>query len=211
MTLGQLIRCFRARRRWRNDESGGPTERGSNSFLDFLIIENIAKPLIHSCTAGRFSLEGASLTTIAAWWGAVIATLLLLWDVYKWARSGARLRVSANANMELFGVYPVATPDHSYIFVEAVNTGKQPTTITHFVARHYSSLIWQLLRKPSSNFFIPNNAFGSSVPHVLAPGERWTGGVDQTNYEERFGRKGRLFVGVYHSLAKGPVLKRVVL
>jgi len=36
------------------------------------------------------------ITELAAWWGAIIATLVLLWDMYKWERSGPIINVSAS-------------------------------------------------------------------------------------------------------------------
>ena len=46
------------------------------------------------------------ITEIAAWWGAIIATLVLLWDMYKWERSGPIINVSASPNMQPFGKIP---------------------------------------------------------------------------------------------------------
>jgi len=38
------------------------------------------------------------ITELAAWWGAIIATLMLLWDMYKWVRSGPIINVSVSPN-----------------------------------------------------------------------------------------------------------------
>ena len=87
-----------------------------------------------------------SPTEIAAWWGAAIATLVLGWDVDKHVRSGPRLRVRANPNMEIVGyevklglmetVLPKGT---KLIHVDVTNVGDQPTTLTHFVFFAYRS------------------------------------------------------------------------
>lgn len=42
---------------------------------------------------------------IAAWWGAILSTVVFGWEMYKWLRSGARLKVQVAQNMQ------AATPD----------------------------------------------------------------------------------------------------
>ena len=43
---------------------------------------------------------------IAAWWGATIATLVLLWDIFKWKRAGPVVTISASPNMTIVGGVP---------------------------------------------------------------------------------------------------------
>ena len=42
-----------------------------------------------------------SLTDAAAGWSAVVATLLLAWDIYKWKRNVPRLKITASSNMRI--------------------------------------------------------------------------------------------------------------
>ncbi len=42
-----------------------------------------------------------SSTDAAAWWGAIVASLILIWDVYKWIKSGTALRLNAVPDMQL--------------------------------------------------------------------------------------------------------------
>lgn len=48
--------------------------------------------------------ELMELTSLAAWWGASVATLLLFWDIYKWRKSGPNIIVKVLTNRELLGV-----------------------------------------------------------------------------------------------------------
>lgn len=42
-------------------------------------------------------------TDIAAWWGAITATVVLCWDVYKWIMSGARVRIEVRSGVSITG------------------------------------------------------------------------------------------------------------
>jgi hypothetical protein len=39
-------------------------------------------------------------TDIAAWWGAVIATAVLIWDIYKWRTAGPRIALDVRSGMK---------------------------------------------------------------------------------------------------------------
>ncbi|MFZ3065657.1 MAG: hypothetical protein WA277_10295 [Nitrospirota bacterium] len=153
----------------------------------------------------------ADITDIAAWWGAVIATLLLLWDVYKWKKAGPHLEVSASPNMQTFGGIPDTLGDKTYVVVEIRNTGNAKTTLTHLVGYHYSSFINKLRRKKSKNFFVPTPILAQPLPHILEAGERWIGGIEQNDKLEEMSRHGYLYCGGYHSCGKKPVVQRVVI
>lgn len=121
-----------------------------------------------------------SVSDIAAWWGAVIATLALVWNIVVAFRSGPRIHVRATPNMQVYPRQPI-TEDNTYISVSAVNRGTAPTTITHFCG-YYSQSIWHLLRGKKQNFIVNTHpALGRAVPYVLAPGEEWSGMADQAD------------------------------
>lgn len=49
-----------------------------------------------------------TISDYAAWWGAVIATLALIWNIVIAARSGARVKVRVSPNMKIF--HPILLP-----------------------------------------------------------------------------------------------------
>jgi len=153
-------------------------------------------------------LSSLTITAIVAWWGAVVATLVLVWDVYKWRKRGADIRVEASPNMHAVPALP-GTDGKSYVFVAAVNHGSQSTTITHLLGIYFPSLYQKLVRRGGQQFFVATQIFGPALPHVLQPGERWTGGIDQDQLERDYPSKGRLYCGVVHSTSKKPIYKRV--
>jgi len=150
------------------------------------------------------------VTEIAAWWGAVIASLVLAWDIYKWKRSGPFINVSASPNMKIFGSVPGGNENKTYVVVEVTNIGNQKTTLTHLVSFHYSTLLRKIRKKHDKCFFVPTPALSQPLPHILDAGERWLGAIEQNEELEEFSRNGYLLCGVCHSSGKKAILQRVV-
>ena len=150
-----------------------------------------------------------NLTSFVAWWGAIVATLVFLWDIYKWLKSGPSVVVSAQPNMQTFGGLTQSLGGTNYVVVEAVNKGNKKTTITHLVGYHYSSFIKRLLKKRSAAFFVANTGLTQPLPHILEPGERWLGIIEQNEDLEKMARQGYLYCGISHSLKAKAVLQRV--
>jgi hypothetical protein len=152
-----------------------------------------------------------SATDIAAWIGAITGTLVLIWDVYKWMQTGPKVKVSAAPNMVAYGSAMTILGDKSNIMVEVTNTGDGKTTIAHLVGFFYASQLRKWLRrKPHRTMFVPDPGSGQ-LPHVIHPGERWIGAMDQSDDLIKMSNDGALYVGVLHSTQKRPVLARVII
>ena len=137
---------------------------------------------------------------IAAWWGAALATVVFLWDIYKWATSGPRLVVRAFPNMVSAGSYWEAQGQLS-IFVEAINRGDKLTTLTNIAVFAYRSRLHRLFRKKAHTLLPPN----PGIPHELDPGKRWTAMLEQDALRERApGCVFHLHIG--HSGSNRPIL-----
>ncbi len=122
-------------------------------------------------------------------------------------RSGARIDVRVNPNMQFYPRRPI-TEDNTYISVTAVNRGTSPTTITHFCG-FYSSSLWSLLRGKKQTFVVnAHPAQGKQVPYVLDPGEEWSNMLEQKCMEENDEVK-YLYLGIIHNQRKRPIYKRV--
>ena len=153
------------------------------------------------------------ITNIAAWWGAVIATFVIIWDIYKWKHSGSIINVTASPNMQTVGNFPTHESDKDYISITVTNTGNIKTTITLLVVFYYKykPILSKILKKKARKFFAPTPSFSPPLPHILEPGERWLGGIEQTNELEKLSRNGFLYCGIYHSNSKNPVTQRVII
>jgi hypothetical protein len=148
-----------------------------------------------------------SVSDYAAWWGAIIATLALLWNIITALRSGARIKVSAVPNMSVLPRQPI-TEDNLYISVTAVNHGGSSTTITHFCGYSVSGF-WSRIRGKKQLFVINTHpALGKKIPCVLAPGEEWNSLADQKSLIKNH-PKCNLYLGILHNQSKKPVYVRV--
>ena len=158
--------------------------------------------------------RGVNVCSLRAyWWGAIVATILLIWDVIKWYRNTARVRVAVKVNaiyddgeiIPLPGAIDGASGGlKEYIHVEIINVGTLPTTIMAIMAmkRFQSGEVGQ-----SGKAF--KEHFGKSLPCVLKPGEVWSCRADQARL---FGLPGdaplKVVIDVSHK-AK-PIVKKVV-
>jgi hypothetical protein len=114
---------------------------------------------------------------IVAWWGAIISTFVLLWDILKWLQSGPRIksRISLNIHYDDGKVtskekneYGEVTHHEEYCHIELVNIGTMPTTIMEISATN----------KKNGSYGVAQPAFtthfGKKLPHVISPGEVWS-------------------------------------
>ena len=69
-----------------------------------------------------------SASDLAAWYAAVIATAVLVWDIVKHRRTGPQIDGEAYANWESYNISE--TEGSSLTLVKITNTGDRPTTLT---------------------------------------------------------------------------------
>ncbi len=145
----------------------------------------------------------------AAWWGAVIATLVLAWDVVKWRTAGARLRMTAVPDREAWGNWPAEVLEKTYVAVEVVNVGDRKTELTHLFLTYFPSLWHRIRRKSTRTMIVANPALAHRFPSFIEPGERWLGGIEQNAELEQLARDGYLYAGIHHSAGTRAILRRV--
>lgn len=149
-------------------------------------------------------------TDIVAWWGAIIATTVLVWETYKWRNSGARIRYFVASGMKTFG--GLGGDEKTYITFRVTNIGDRPTTITTVAGKYYKNLWRKITNKVDQAFIIPNPAFNHQVtPYVLEAGQEWMGGAEQTVGIEEMAKNGYLIIEVYDSVHKEPSSDRVII
>jgi hypothetical protein len=146
-------------------------------------------------------------TTIVAWWGAVLSSVVFLWDIYKWWTAGPKIRFSVQSGMESINM-----PEYdgkTLILAKVTNYGDRPTTITNLGFLYFGS-IWSKLRKKSDKaFIIPNPSTVQRLPFELKQGSIWSGVAIQDSQVEALAMKGRLYCVLYHSHDEKPIMARV--
>lgn len=146
---------------------------------------------------------------IVAWWGAIVATIVLLWDIYKWKTAGPRIRFMVRSGMIIVG-----DPDRegqTFISTEATNIGDRPTTITNLVVQHYETYLTMLRHKPSKSMIVNNPSALQPLPYVLNPGCVWHGLSLQTPEIEALAMDGYLVCGLCHSHSDKEIDRRIVI
>ena len=131
------------------------------------------------------------LTNTVAWYAAVVATVVFVWDIVKWLRIRPRLRVNATCNVS----YPdarvldnkqldgggAATTLAEYCHVEVLNTGGQPTTLIDIQVTHIPKR--DRPRIGSSSVAFALHAGSKPLPALLGPGEMWSARVEMGHLE----------------------------
>jgi len=106
-------------------------------------------------------------TEVIAWWGAILATIVFLWDVYKWRRDRFFLHVGAVGG---------AGVEEDQVRVSISNRGGKATTIEGIFLSNYRYILWaMLLRGRRRSLFKTNLPVAAKekhlLPAVLQPGE----------------------------------------
>jgi hypothetical protein len=151
-----------------------------------------------------------STTDLIAIYAAIVATFVLIWDIVKWATSGARLRVHAKCDVfysdsRVIKVTPTESGQSQqladYCHIEVSNIGDQPATILSIVATHKS-------KKGKGQMFMSGPAFtphfGKSLPHVLGPGEVWSARLEMPNLHQ-LAQRGRPVMQISTSKSQRPL------
>ncbi len=143
---------------------------------------------VRSRDKAAYSMLGGLSTEVVAWYGAVVATVVFVWDIWKWQRRQARLRVSIRGGVCYpdGGVSKVEKTPYGevqtlipYYHIEVSNTGELPTTILDVQGTTKRLGLSDRIRSWRHKYV---GVFGGgrfvahqkSLPHLLGPGEVWS-------------------------------------
>ncbi len=142
-------------------------------------------------------------TIYVAWYAAAVSTIVLLWDIYKWMKSGPKLNIKAKPDMTR--VLYTGNKEKS-IFIEVTNTGSASTTLTHLVIYRYKNRLDAFFgRNLITQGVVMDSSFGPNLPYELNAGGRWTGGISQEDLIKKTGNEGVLICGVNYTHADKPL------
>lgn len=136
-----------------------------------------------------------------ALYAAIVATAVLVWDIIKWRRSGARLKGIAGSNMVTFGMGPMDNQRHVVISVD--NIGDRPTTVSGVYLQGYANR-WRRFRRRPDKSAVINSGLQANypIPHRLDVGANFKASVQQTPELEEWSRAHRLYAEVAHSAGR---------
>jgi hypothetical protein len=145
----------------------------------------------------EFDWSKVTVTDVVAWWGAVVATAVLVWDVVKWKLSGRpKLDVRVDGGMSLLHN---KNPDQKFFTVSVTNNGDKKTTLQNLSLWHYKEKPSRFKKQHPQILVAIASRAGQQLPHVLEPGETWSGLYEQMKNVEEMLETGFLFVRVEDS------------
>ena len=154
-----------------------------------------------------------SSTDIAAWWGAIVASMVLIWDFYKWRTDGAKLTMRVAPNMEIHGGNP-EREGITWVVVTIANVGNRATTLKMIGVSHFNTWIDRWRNNPQRNGVFPNPSDVRPLPTMLQPGEEWVGFVPQRREDsplnlEELSTEGHTMIWVTRSDKRGYIQRRL--
>lgn len=144
----------------------------------------------------------------AAWYAAGVATLIGVWDIYKWASDGPKLRASAHPDMLVSGE---EASGKKYIRVTVANTGSKPTTLNSLGLFVFANRWKRLRMRPEKAFVVARISFSArALPFQLQTGTQWDGCLDQDDELVAMAKEHELYVAFYFSHSEKPLLKQII-
>lgn len=142
----------------------------------------------------------------AAWWGACIATIVCMWDVYKWKHNspGFSVKVKCPTEMDL-----KKSGNFLSVSVEVIN-GQSPLSIRAVSLRHFKRRWHYAFLRPDR----VSNLSRNELPKKLDPAEVWMIPLDESDDDFYLSRedltKGILIVDLYGTHRSRPVSARIL-
>ncbi len=153
--------------------------------------------------------ENEKLTLFIAGYAAIVSTMVLLWDIYKWKTSGVKLHARGAMGMIMVG--DPSFDGAKLVTVTVTNQGNAPTTITGMGFLLYKNR-WHAVFRPQNpviSFIVPEPSDAQIPPFKLNPGEQWMGLARQSDELVDMARDGYLVVTVFSSIG-GDVRARLI-
>jgi len=154
----------------------------------------------------------SQLTILAAWWGALVATLVLLWDIFKWETAGPRLRLTVRANYMTVNI--PESEGGTFVMVTVDNIGDSATTITGLGFVYFKNHFNRYREKYDGKGMAvvrPSPGDSQPLPYIIQPGGQWLGMADQTEGIKKKSQEGHLICRISHSFSERPVERRLVI
>lgn len=140
-----------------------------------------------------------TISDYAAWWGAIVATLVLFWEIYKWCKSGPQLHLHVMGNMKHLNSNGYHHDNNTYITFRISNRGDLSTTLSLIGMYHYKGKL-RLLKYVLNKGHNMEAIFPKlHLPYELKSGTVWQGEVEQTDEMRELCKTGTVAIVVQHS------------
>lgn len=141
----------------------------------------------------------------AAWYAAIVATIVLILDVIKWKSGGPKIKTEAHAGWETYGV--AETEGKSLTLVKSTNVGDRATTLTSWGMYWYPEGVSLKDKERRKSFVVQGGLAGvGQIPKKLEPGDVWTGIASEDDQYAEMLRTGQLIMALGFSHTDKEVL-----
>jgi hypothetical protein len=145
-------------------------------------------------------------------YAALVATAVVVWDVYKWWRS-ERVRLTGFISPNMIthgGATTPQTKGNKYLLLRVQNRGTVTCTVQLVHLKQYKSWFDELRGKTSLTAIVNHTTnFGPEIPFRLGSGDEFSSGILQNDELEQLSRDGRLYVGISHTMSGKSFFLRV--
>jgi hypothetical protein len=129
----------------------------------------------------------------AAWYAAIVATVVLIWDVVKWKSGGPQVKAEAFGGWKSYGISE--TEGKALTLVKATNVGDRATTLTSWGMYWYPAGVSVKKKETRKAFIVKGGLAGlGQVPKKLEPGDVWSGVASEDDQYNEMLRTGQLFM-----------------
>jgi len=115
-----------------------------------------------------------TITDVLAVWGAFVASMVLIWDIIKWKKSGPQVSFEVQANSIMVNVLGVDS-DRNVTSFRVFNKGDRAITISNIGFIYYENYFQMLFRKPSKTCVFNPLVISGTIPYFLEIGKCWDG------------------------------------
>jgi hypothetical protein len=139
-----------------------------------------------------------NITDTLALWGALVATSVMVWDIYKWKTEGPKIRISASAHIKVLG--DESLEGKTFISIDIMNIGGGASTILKIGFVHFKNRWMKLLgRRHGPFYWVVRPRSQHELPHFLESGKFWSGLANQNEELENLSKKGFVHLAVMFS------------
>jgi hypothetical protein len=147
-----------------------------------------------------------STTSVVAWWGAILSTIVFGWDIYKYRTAGPKLRFTVQPDMKTINV--PTYEGKTVMMARVTNYGDRPTTITNLCYEYFEK---KRKKIPDKAAVILTPSVERPLPFELKAGGVWNGVAVQDAEVKEWATTGILEMILYHSHSEKPIRQRIVI
>ena len=144
-----------------------------------------------------------SVNDVAAWWGALVGTAVLLWRIREWRYDKNTIEVQAtiwDGEDRPEGI--------THVHVRVENVGNAPENLS-WIAGYYRNAFGKFIKSNKEYNFSPETLLQQKTPNILEPAEEWQFHISGADILNKSGGAKYFYVGVKRSKKKGSIYCRI--